>query len=64
MACACGGSSARSSARRQQATSTSGGGAYVVEVTYNDGTTATFATEQEAQAALAFKGGGYRTVPR
>lgn len=65
MGCACGKTSARSAASRQQVAAAAGsGGAYVYEATYNDGSTQQFSTEQEAQSALAFKGGGYRQVPR
>lgn len=63
MGCACGGSS-RSGPRRQQQQAATSGSSYEFEVSYNDGSTATFATEPEAQAALAWKGGGYRMVPR
>lgn len=65
MGCACGKTSSRSAASRQQvAAASNSGGAYVFEATYNDGTSQQFGTEQEVQAALALKGGGYRQVPR
>ena len=63
MGCACGGSS-RSGPRQQQQAAASSGSSYEFEVTYNDGATATFATEGEAQSALAWKGGGYRMVAK
>jgi hypothetical protein len=63
VACGCSGSTARSSGQQQQASAGSGS-AYQWEATYNDGGTQRFNTEQEAQSALAYKGGGYRMVPR
>ena len=63
MACGCRSSSTRSAASRQQQAAAGGGAAYKWEVTYNDGATATFNTEREAQQALAFKGGGYKMIP-
>ncbi len=64
MGCACGSSSRSGPRQQQQAAATSGGNAYQWEATYNDATTQRFNTEGEAQQALAFKGGGYRMVPR
>lgn len=64
MACGCSGSSARSATGQQQQAAAGNVSAYQWEATYNNGGTQRFNTEQEAQAALAFKGGGYRMVPR
>ena len=63
MACGCSSTSARSTGQQQQA-STGNRSAYQWEATYNDGKTQRFDTEAEAQSALAFKGGGYKLVPR
>lgn len=64
MACACnkGSSSARQARRQDEQPATAG--AYEFEVTYNNGGTQYFSTEQEAMAALAMQGGGFRMVPR
>lgn len=64
MGCACGGSTTRSAASAQQTARRSGLSAYVWRVTYNDGNTQDFSTEQEAIGALSFKGGAYTSVPR
>lgn len=65
MACGCGGGSSRSAAGQQQAArQQQAGGAYVWETSHNDGTVETYDSEPEAMAALAFKGGGMRMVPR
>jgi hypothetical protein len=64
MGCACAKTPTSSSTGAQQVASTSRTSSVEWEVTYNDGKTARFATEQEATGALAFKGGGMRQVPK
>ena len=65
MGCACNGTStSRASAGREATARRAGVSPYEYEATYNDGSSQRFSTEAEVQAALAFKGGGYRQVPR
>jgi hypothetical protein len=63
--CGCGGASSRSAAGQQRAgEQQQAGGAWQWEVSHNDGTVEKYDSEPEAMAALSFKGGGMRMIPR